>query len=42
MIVKLLIEYHLGEAAEALRSLHLSNCWKSHAGAQLYHVVQEL
>ena len=40
MIVKLLTEYHLEflgskKAAEARLSLHLSNCWKSHAAAQI-------
>ena len=40
MIVKLLTEHHLEflslkEAAEACPSLHLSNCWKSHATAQM-------
>ena len=41
MSVKLLTEHHLEflslkEAAETRRSLHMSNCWKSHATAQMY------
>ena len=46
MIVKLLTEHHLQflsliGAAEACPNLHLSNCWKSHASAQiLFQVVQ--
>ena len=40
MIVKLLTEHHLEllslkKAAEARPSLHMSNCWKSHAAAHI-------
>ena len=37
MVVKLLTEEHPFEfiSAEARRSLHLSNCWKSHATAHI-------
>ena len=41
MIVKLRTKHHLEflslkkEAAEARPSLRLSNCWKSHAAAQI-------
>ena len=45
MSVKLLTEHHFeflslkGEAAEALPSLHLSNCWKSHVAALLFFQI---